>query len=420
MKFFKKPLLPTLSFVMSAQFCSSLMSPVWVFLFFAMDSGVFPPHTALATRSLWYGITLGISYWIGMLCNIFFGMISDCYGRKKLFLLTLIGFGLTSGLALLAQALHQPCLLAISLIVIGSSFMAVQAGMARVGDIGNPNTRLKDMAYLQCVVSVGATLGPWIGGYLATQSGVTGHLYQLPFIAVIVLSSILLICLHYYPEERATRALHTSLWRSSYFKEIQCILKNPAVRICFMVLILSQFSWSTYYEFAPAILKVLFHANPLEVGRFEGMIALWLIVATAFVLHGLRRFLSSPMLVRLCVLLVLLGVLMALVASLNPSGFFERMLIWLSAIPTAMGDVMLYSVIVTTLSQALDSHLQGKVMGLLYVIIGISWSLSGIWGGVLMSKIHNGPFWFAPVGSLVLLGLLCHQRWLALLTEGVK
>ena len=67
------------------------------------------------------------------------------------------------------------------------------------------------------------------------------------------------------------------------------LIRTPHIAWLFFLLILCQFSWSSYYEFIPPTLKNIFHFSPAMTGWFVGLIAFWLILATGVVIRLLLR-----------------------------------------------------------------------------------------------------------------------------------
>ena len=69
-----------------------------------------------------------------------------------------------------------------------------------------------------------------------------------------------------------------------------------------------------------------------------------------------------------------------------PHSQISQYLLWISAAPIAIGDVVAYIAITTLYSNAVDKDNQGKVMGLCFIIISLTWALTALLGGVLASS----------------------------------
>jgi hypothetical protein len=263
-------------------------------------------------------------------------------------------------------------------------------------------------------VSVGAMLGPWWGGMMALSHVGVGRPYVWPYLVVLGVSGILMVSLiapfrskesfiGSQPSVEKTPQIlsdaQVSIGWIFRLREMGRLVTRPEARRIFGILVLSQISWASFYEFAPAILKLSFHATPAIVGRFQAMVAVWLMLASGVLLPWIQKRCSHLRLLQGALILLGLGVLMAFVMTWFPGQEWAKLGLWVSAIPTAMGDVMLYSVLMTQLSLRLPGNVQGRVMGCVYVMIGVAWSCSGLAGGLLLAHCPEGPFWYAPLGA---------------------
>jgi DHA1 family tetracycline resistance protein-like MFS transporter len=80
--------------------------------------------------------------------------------------------------------------------------------------------------------------------------------------------------------------------------------------------------------------------------------------------------------------------------------------IWISAIPIAVGDVVAYSCLIALYSNAVLPEAQGKVMGMCFIVVAVIWALTGVAGGVLMGIAKLFPLMLAPCGVILALLLL--------------
>jgi hypothetical protein len=160
----------------------------------------------------------------------------------------------------------------------------------------------------------------------------------------------------------------------------------------------------------PPVLKTVLGFDAHALGIFVGMIAFWLAIATTFGIRLLDRYFSLRQILFLSLYLVLFGLLITAVFCVWTRSQSSLPLIWLAAVPTAIGDVIAYSCLITFYSNVVAVDEQGKVMGVCFIIIGLIWSLAGMLGGMLMSVYSLLPLLVAPVGILLAIGLL-HSRW---------
>lgn len=194
----------------------------------------------------------------------------------------------------------------------------------------------------------------------------------------------------------------TSPWKELNWHSMKTVFKNPLVLRISIILLLSQISWSTYYQFIPPAMKMLLHVNPHQLGLFVGLIAFWLALATIFGIKFLEQFFSMQTILLLSLYLVLIGTV------LTPLFFVMHLtgLIWIAAIPTAVGDVIAFSCITALYSDVVDKQEQGKVMGICFIVIALIWSATAMLGGMLMSIHILLPLIVAPTGILLAIVLL--------------
>ena len=125
--------------------------------------------------------------------QITFGSIGDRFGRKKLLQIGLVIFGLGSMGAALSTSTNMLIFFRIVLGV-GAAIM-MPSTLSIITDIfREPNERAKAIASWSSIFSIGAGLGPVIGGYLLTQFSWSSVFYlNIPIVIVGLLGSHLFL-----------------------------------------------------------------------------------------------------------------------------------------------------------------------------------------------------------------------------------
>lgn len=406
MKDDKKSIFPLLWVMLFDHTSLNITFPVLVLLFFDAQSSLFSPDTSHAVRSMWYGLCISVPNIVNMIVTPILSASSDAFGRKKLIFISAAGaliFAVTAGFGILWGSLS---ILFISYVLRGAFSRTNPIAQAVVGDISPRDKKILNMGYLQTSISLGAFIGPVLGGYFANQFLFSKLNFSLPFFiagAFAAISCILTIVIF---KETLVEKRYTSPWKEFQWQNMKNVFANPLVLRISIILLLSQISWSTYYQFVPPILKTVLHVDSHQLGLFVGLIAFWLAIATTFGIKILDRFFSMQTILLLSLYLVLMGTVLTFVFfALHLTGALST-LIWASAIPTAVGDVIAFSCLTALYSDVVDRQEQGKVMGVCFIVIALIWSATAMIGGVLMSIYTLLPLLVAPIGIVFAIILL--------------
>lgn len=397
--------------------CLNITFPILTLIFFDNQSHLFASDTSYAIRSMWYGVCVAIPHVVNIIITPFLSALSDEYGRRKLLLIGTCGallFAITAALGIVWGSLS---LLFLGRVIQGAFSRTNPIAQAVIGDISTNQTKVLYMGYLQTAISIGAFIGPVIGGYFANQFFFAQLNYSVPFFiaAIFGLISFIITCTIFKETltEKPTYVTNTSF----KLHRMLTVFLEPRVWRISVILLLSQISWSIYYQFMPPVLKTILHFDAHALGLFVGLIALWLALATGFGIKLLQRYLSLNHILILSLYLVLVGTLLSfLFCFLNMKGF-GSLLIWLAAIPTAVGDVIAYSCLTALYSNAVKRTEQGSVMGICFIIVAIIWAMTAMIGGVLMSINTLLPSFIAPVGIICAIGFMHTKNWNTLLTN---
>lgn len=400
------PKLNIFTVVMSAELGNNLLAPLFTFVFFATNSPLFNSPTSMTQRSLLFGLCLSLYKFAEVLANTVITTLSDHFGRKMAMYATALGLLIAGSAGVTALTIHSPFLMITGLFLSNLLNTNKAVGPAIIGDISPVQSRIKDMASIQCVISLGACLGPIIGGQFANHSLILPVAYSLPFLMVAIIAVWSLILVHTCQETLVIQRQGLTIPVIKMLKGYWSLLQSTEIRWLFLLLILCQISWSSYYEFIPPTLKNIFHYSAPQVGWFVGLIAFWLIVAASVVIRYLMRFYDHRQLLWISAAAVLMGTIFSLFASENPLQPWSQTLLWLSPIPTAMGDVIFFSLFTAFLSHRAPANQQGKAMGLTLIIANLVWSATALMGGYLLTLHPNGALLFAPCGALALLLVL--------------
>lgn len=373
-----------------------IIFPLFALVFFDLQSHLLSSDASHATRSYWYGICIAIPSIATFFSAPILSCLSDRYGRKKLLIISLSGTmisGLITSSAILASSIY---LFIFGIFVQGLFCRTNPLAQAAIGDIETGKNKLSTMGYLQSMIAFGAFLGPIIGGYCA-------HLYfsqinfSAPFLFSALLSAIgVLICCFFFKETLITPH-KTFSWRLIFgsvilFKET---LGFAALLAC------GQFTWSFYYQYVPAALKLTNQFSASSIGLFVGLMALWVTLGSSLGIRVLRDRFTLFSCLKIGLLLQCFGGILIIIALYTHCTW----LIWLSSIPAAIGDVTAFGVLSTMYSNRYQDK-QGQAMGACYINAALIWTITGLLGGYLMAISTFFPLIIAPISVIGALFLL--------------
>lgn len=373
-----------------------IMFPLFALVFFDLHSHLMSPDASHATRSYWYGICMAIPSIATFIAAPLLSCLSDLCGRRKLLILSLSGTlmaGVITSIGILSSSVY----LFISGIFIQGLFCRTNPlAQAAVGDVAIGKEKLSTMGYLQSMIAFGAFLGPIIGGFCA-------HLYfdtlnfSAPFLLSALFSAIgVLVCIYFFKETLVTP--HKTLSLRLMFGSVVLFKETLALAA---LLACGQFTWSLYYQYAPAALKLTNQFSASSLGVFVGLMALWVTLGSSLGLRLLRDRFSLFSCLCIGLYLQCLGSLLIIIAFYTHCSW----LIWLSSIPAAGGDVIAFGVLSTIYSNRYQDQ-QGQAMGACYLNAALIWTITGLLGGYLIALYNILPLIIAPLGIILALIIL--------------
>lgn len=373
-----------------------IIFPLFALVFFDLHSHLLASDVSHATRSYWYGICMAIPSVASFIAAPILSCLSDHYGRKKLLLLSLSGTmmaGIITSAAILSSSIY---LFIFGVFIQGLFCRTNPIAQASVGDITTGKDKLVTMGYLQSMIAFGAFLGPIVGGYCA-------HVYfeQINFTAPFFLSAILsaigvLMCFFFFKETLITP--HKTLSLPLIFGSV--VLFKDTLGLA-AILACGQITWSFYYQYAPAALKLSDQFSAGSIGLFVGLMALWVTLGSSLGIRLLRHRFDLFACLKIGLSLQCLGSLLIIIAFYTHASW----LIWLSSVPAAGGDVIAFGVLSTVYSNRYP-HQQGQAMGACYLNAALMWTITGLFGGYLIALYNTLPLIIAPASVILALIIL--------------
>jgi MFS family permease len=375
--------------------------PIVTLVFFDPASRLFDADTSYAVRSMWYGTCLSIPYFINLFFAPFISTLSDEFGRRKFLIFEISSAFFYTLLAGLGILLGHLWLMMLGFVVRGAFSRTNTTALAMIGDTCTNNKKSAYMGYLQVAIAIGACVGPIIAGFFANRFFFSTLNFSLPFFiaAGLALSNAILtyFLIAETLQQKSSQALqHTGKSRlASNLQAVKFVITHPDILKTSLLLLSFQIGWSLYYQFMPPLLKTVYHFDAHLLGIFIGMIAFWLILGAGPIFKWLHNSYNNHQILNISAGIELGGITIALLTYFH---YLPAYFLWVSAVPMAVGDVVAYICLTTLYSNVVPDHMQGKVMGINFLIVGLIWGGTSLLGGMIISYSPILPMLIAPLG----------------------
>ncbi|MGJ9460355.1 multidrug effflux MFS transporter [Oceanobacillus sp. CF4.6] len=296
--------------------------------------------------------------------QVFFGPLSDIYGRRNLLILTLIGYTIAS--LLIAWSTTIAFFITLRFIQGFTGAAGVVIARAAARDLYSGKDLTKFLALLALVNGAAPILAPVIGGVVLNFTTWIGVFYVLAFIGIVALLAVLLFLPETLADEnRAERGLFSVL------KTFSKLLRNRY----FMGIALTQglvmASMFAYIAGSPFILQNIYGVSPQQFSLLFALNGIGIIIAAQLTGRLASYFKEMHL---LCA-----GTLLSFIGSL-----FLVFVVWqqLSLLYMAIALFLIVSSvgIVTTTGFSLAMETQGKSAGSASAFLGL---LPFVFGGIV-------------------------------------
>jgi DHA1 family bicyclomycin/chloramphenicol resistance-like MFS transporter len=329
----------------------------------------------LQTSSNHVQLTLA-SFLIGIACGqLFYGPVSDSFGRKKPLYFGIALYSVASLLCALATQIEWLVLLRFFQGLGGCSGMVISRAMVR--DKMGPEGSAKAFSLLMLVFGLAPILAPLFGGVLLLVGN-----WRLIFIALTVFGLVCLFYTHRIMDETVDVEYAPQLALSRVLKQYWGLLKHKQFMSYVLCGGLVQAGMFSYITGSPFVLIELYGIKPQYFGIVFGMNAVGLVVCSQLNSRFLRKMSSAEVLGKVLwvpsTLTVL--VLVAVLAGYSP--------LWLLLL-SFFAYLSCYG-FVSPNTSGIALAQQGKQAGTASALMGTLQFALGMVAGVVMSMWHDG------------------------------
>lgn len=377
---------------------ATIVFPIFAPLFLDPSQGLLSSSLSEGAR----GTLLGLFLAAFPLSQFFFspllGDYSDHRGRKPALLIT------TSftffGYILSAYSIHAHALIPL---FIARLIMGVGAGnlsicMSSMADLSTSSRKKKHYFSLgSAIAGVTFVLGPLLGGKLSDPSLSTFFHPAFPMWIGAMLAGINLLFLLFAFEESLEKQSEADFDFLKGVHNILMVVRKRNIRNLFLVYLLYLLAWNTFFQFIPAYLVENFSFTNSNIGDVCALMGVFWIVGTGVLYKLLHNHIKDhPFLVGT---LLLFGL----------GTFFLPFFTTVSWFILLVGGCTMISGIIwplctTTISDAADARMQGKVLGVSQSVLSLSLVISALIGGGFLNISVKVPF-FAGACFLLIAAL---------------
>ncbi len=342
------------------------------------DAFILPVTWTHAERLAAIGVFLAI-YPLGQFIGAaILGKLSDYYGRRNLFIITLIGTiisFLVSGFSIVIQS---GLILFVSRLVAGlfaGNVAIAQAGLIDVSP--DEKTKNRNFSLLQVALGGSWVLGPPMGGWLSSSSIVSWFSYSTPFWVIAGLLAVLLLLTLFWFKETLFETKKDKVDILSGIKQIHHAFTLKNLRLAFTVWFIFVAGWWLFEAFLPTYLQQHFHFTPARIGDFLASMGGTYVLFQLLVVQRFTKIKPSSMVKNTLVLSGLAVIGLA----------FAQSIITLHMMITVFVCAQGFAIpgLVVSISALADDKNQGQIMGMINSIQAIATVAMMMIGGWLDS-----------------------------------
>lgn len=326
------------------------------------------------------------------------GAVTDRFGRKWILIFSLISTSLSSVIMGLVDSLQAFFVLALMVGVFTDA--GGPAYQAMVADLLPEEKRSQGFGLLRVALNLSATVGPAIGGLLATRS------YLLLFIADAVISlisaSIVFLAL---PETRPEAAAGSSSHSmGATFKGYFQVLRD---RVFILFVFVSMLSVLVYMNLNTTLGVYLRDSHAVPESGYGLLISANAILVVLLQFPITRRIESYPPM-----LMMAFGTLLYAIGFAMYGFVSVYVLFLLAMVIITFGEMVVIPVAQALVSRFSPEEMRGRYMAIFGFSWGIPFAVGPMLAGLIMDNLNPDWLWYASgvVGILAVVGFLSLHR----------
>lgn len=389
-----KAIAPLALVIVIGNICGAVTVPTLGALFFDEDISFIAKDTSNYMRGFLFSALFSIPLLCKLVAAPLLGLISDRIGRKKALLISVTSSLVTALISLSAILLNSLYMLFLSRFISGLLNGSESICQASIADITPKEKKAIYMRFIILAETIGFVTGLILGGIISNDDFYVHFGYHIPFIIAFCLQtvSIVIISIFYkntldiYSSEIANK-IHKTMHKFYYvFGLVQ--FRNLIIIHFFMHL-----AWTLYYESVLVRLMKDHDYSSTQTAifcSFHGICEA--IVLLIIVKIAVTRFKSKDNITSAFIFIALSGIINIIANT--------EFMIYLSVLPLVVGINLGYTVVLASLSNAVDEYNQGFAIGIVGSVTALSWGIAMI--NSFLFSIHN----MLPFIIIILLSII--------------
>lgn len=369
-----------------------LVYPVFSSMLFSTAKGAFFlwPDSSAAARGWLLGILLGSMPLASFISGPFLGTLSDQKGRRPVLLATLI-IGVVGYLISMAGiALKATLLLLFGRLVVGFSTGNAAVVTASIADLSTEKDKTGYFGIYSAACGIGFAIGPFIGGYLASQC------YVAPFFIAALATLVSFLSIYFFfRETHETRFLWITQafsWLTAFTQLKKAFLLGELRQLLLMMFLFCA-GWSFFYEFIPINWIHFYKMDSSQVGLLYAWGALVYALSSSLLIRPIIKRIEHRFLVFISLAVVFFSMVIMIF-------FHSAIFVWI-----ALAWLNFWVAIIWPTSTALVSNLatketQGEVLGVFQSVQSFAFGISPLLGGIFIGFGYSSPL---AVGAIAIL-----------------
>lgn len=357
---------------------------------------------SFGASALEVGVLFGIYFLLGIVAPSIWGSLSDRIGRRPALLFNIAGTALSYLWLGLANSLWM---LFVARILAGASGASIVIAQSYVSDLTTTENRRKALSFIKAASVIGLAIGPAIGGFLLGGDPTQPN-FRLPGLVAAVASG-LIFGLAVMALPRGVRRTHTVSTKiptslRQALTEVNQVIRRPLMGTLLSMVFLAMVAFTGIQAIFALWCEQRFGWGPQQFSYFVIYYCLCVVTLQVTLTSSLSRRFGDVGLLLFSLIVGSCGLFVVPFSQTLP-----QFLILVFATAT---EALFHTGRATLVTQLAGVNQQGKTLGLMQSVIGLSQFLGALLAGYLFGAFGiNWPYW---VGSILMIvaTVICWQR----------